>query len=77
MPSSVKRRVIGATVVLVIAAVVVGMAAIAKVGVNDQAPVNAPQLSSMGGKPLLWESDFQLSDRQQLKRNFESGDRRR
>ena len=77
MPSSGKRRVIGATVVLVMAAVVIGMAAIAKVGVNDQAPVNARQLSSMGGKPLLWESDFQLSDRQQLKRNFQSGDRRR
>ena len=69
MPSSIRRRVIGASVVFGMAAILLGMAAILSASVT--APVKAPQLSSTETKSLFrGETDFWLRDHQQLRKPF-------
>jgi hypothetical protein len=69
MPISIRRQVIRASVVLVMAAIALGMAAIVSASVT--APVKAPQLSSTQTKLLFrGETDLWLRDHQQLRRSF-------
>jgi hypothetical protein len=69
MPISIRRQVIRASVVLVMAAIALGMAAIVSASVT--APVKAPQLSSTQTKLLVrGETDLWLRDHQQLRRSF-------
>jgi len=69
MPISIRRQVIKASVVLVMAAIALGMAAIVSASVT--APVKAPQLSSTQTRLLFrGETDLWLRDHQQLRRSF-------
>jgi hypothetical protein len=62
MPISIRRQVIRASVVLVMAAIV---------SASVTAPVKAPQLSSTQTKLLFrGETDLWLRDHQQLRRSF-------
>ena len=74
MPSSTTRRVIGALALIMAGlapALALGIAAaLVSVSVIGQKPVNAPQLSSAGS---LQGAGFQLSDHQQLRRPFFTG----
>ena len=69
MPINIRRQVGRASVVLVVAAIALGMAAIVSASVT--APVKAPQLSSAETKLLFrGETDVWLRDHQQLRRSF-------
>jgi 4-hydroxy-L-threonine phosphate dehydrogenase PdxA len=69
MPINIRRQVGRASVVLVMAAIALGMAAIVSASVT--APVKAPQLSSTQTKLLFrGETDLWLRDHQQLRRSF-------
>ena len=69
MPINIRRQVGRASVVLVMAAIALGMAAIVSASVT--APVKAPQLSSTQTRLLFrGETDLWLRDHQQLRRSF-------
>ena len=69
MPINIRRQVGRASVVLVMAAIALGMAAIVSASVT--APVKAPQLASTKTKLLVrGETDLWLRDHQQLRRSF-------
>ena len=69
MPINIRRQVGRASVVLVMAAIALGMAAIVSASVT--APVKAPQLASTKTKLLFrGETDLWLRDHQQLRRSF-------
>ena len=69
MPINIRRQVGRASVVLVVAAIALGMAAIVSASVT--APVKGPQLSSTKTKLLVrGETDYWLRDHQQLRRSF-------
>ena len=69
MPINIRRQVGRASVVLVMAAIALGMAAIVSASVT--APVKAPQLAATKTKLLVrGETDLWLRDHQQLRRSF-------
>jgi len=69
MPINIRRQVGRASVVLVMAAIALGIAAIVSASVT--APVKAPQLSSTQTRLLFrGETDLWLRDHQQLRRSF-------
>ena len=69
MPINIRRQVGRASVVLVMTAIALGMAAIVSASVT--APVKAPQLSSTQTRLLFrGETDLWLRDHQQLRRSF-------